>query len=257
MAEGTQSFDRAVGLLDIVSRNNRDGVAFADLLAATQLTRPTARRLLMALAEHGFVEQDAASKRYFLGPKVYELALLVLPSFDFREIYQPSLNRLVEDTGDTVFLNRVVSDDIVCIARESGSFPVKAFILDVGVQRPIGIGAGGIAVLSEMEAEEAAALLGRNAERIAALGGDTSVAARLMEEARKRGYVARDVSGLGTRTIAMALHDSTGKPFASLSVSTIRDRMQGDHLECVVAALGEEVATIREKMSRLRPQHTG
>ena len=72
-----------------------------------------------------------------------------------------------------------------------------------------------------------------------------------------RGYVARDVSGLGTRTIAMALHDSTGKPFASLSVSTIRDRMQGEHLECVVAALGEEVATIREKLSRLRPQHTG
>lgn len=257
MSEGTQSFDRAVGLLDIVSRNNREGVAFADLLTSAGLTRPTARRLLMALVKHGFVEQDADSKRYFLGPKVYDLALLVLPSFDFREIYQPSLTRLVEDTGDTVFLNRVVSDDMVCIARESGSFPVKAFILDLGVQRPIGLGASGIAVLAAMDPTEAEVILARNEERVAALGGDVRAVAEVVASSRERGYVSRDVPGLGTRTIAMALHDSTGKPFASLSVSTIRDRMQGEHLEAVVTALGEEVARIREKLSRLRPQHTG
>ncbi len=255
MAEGTQSIDRAATILNIVAREHKNGASFADIMNETQLKRPTTRRLLMALVEHGFVEFDGDSKRYHLGPKIYEFGLQVLPFFDFQEVYRPSLMRLVESTGDTVFLNRLVGDDMVCIARETGSFPVKAFVLDVGVQRPLGLGAGGLAILAAMDEAQAQAMLQRNQKRLKDSDTAPERIPVLIEEARQKGYVSREVSRLGIRTVAMAILDSAGTPFASLSVSTIQERMRGDHLEMVVNALEREVRRINDKLSKMRPLH--
>ncbi|MCB1716404.1 MAG: IclR family transcriptional regulator [Candidatus Competibacteraceae bacterium] len=252
-SEGTQSIDRATAILDIVAAHNEEGLTLSEVLEKSQLARATARRLLMALVKHGFVARNAANRRYFLGQKIYELGLVVLPVFDFSEIYLPSLTTLVERTGDTVFLNRLVGNDVLCIARETGDFPVKAFVLDVGVQRPIGVGAGGIALLAAMESTRASEILQQNADRIAAFNSDIDTIEALLTAARESGHVIRDIPALGIRTVAMAIRDSAGTPFAAISISTIIERMQGEHLQTVLATLRQEVDRITEKLSRKRP----
>jgi DNA-binding IclR family transcriptional regulator len=51
----------------------------------------------------------------------------------------------------------------------------------------------------------------------------------------------------------MAIRDSAGTPFASISVSSIMARMTGVHLQSVLAIMGEEVAKISAKLSKMRP----
>ena len=73
---------------------------------------------------------------------------------DLKQICMPSVLSLAELSGDTVFF--VVRDrqDTVCIARESGTYPIRAVTVDVGSRRPLGVGAGGLAILSSLSEEE-------------------------------------------------------------------------------------------------------
>ncbi|GKY89850.1 IclR family transcriptional regulator [Sinisalibacter aestuarii] len=257
MVTGTQTIDRATVIMDIVADGRTDGVSFNEIEAACGLTRPTARRMLHALVQHGYVAQDRETRRYYLGPRIYELSLMVQPVFDFKALSEPSVNRLVDTTGDTVFLNRVTGGSVTCIVRESGSYPVKAFMLDVGVQRTIGLGAGGIAILAAMAPNAADAHLQAHAEELSAFRGGNDSLLDVIEKARVVGYVHRDVPDFGVRTIAKAIRDCREVPFASMSVSSIRDRMQGEHLDLVVNALEKEVARLEHKLSRMRPMTYG
>ena len=64
---GAQSVDRALGLLALVGRHAGRGAALSSLVEESGLNKPTARRLLLALIRAGFVEQDEATRRYYLG----------------------------------------------------------------------------------------------------------------------------------------------------------------------------------------------
>lgn len=253
MVTGAQTLDRATAIIDIVASGGTEGVRFQEIEKKCELTRPTARRLLQSLVHHGLVAQDKESRRYYLGPRIYELSLVVQPVFDFKQLYQPSIERLIDLTGDTVFLNRVTGDRVTCIARESGNYPVKAFMLDVGVQRTIGLGAGGIAILSAMPLDAANLHLQTHAEELSDFRSGDDPLTDVIETARATGYVCRDVTSFGVRTIAMAIRDCRDVPFASLSVSSIRDRMQGEHLQLAVGALEKEVARLEKRLSRMRP----
>lgn len=64
-AEGAQAVDRAMALLSRVAQAGQGGIGLTDLAEGLGLSKPTARRLLMALMRSGMVEQDGASRRYF------------------------------------------------------------------------------------------------------------------------------------------------------------------------------------------------
>ena len=76
---GAQSVDRALSLLSFVSRFGDEGVSIAAIVAETGLSRPTVRRLLLALIRANLVEQDETSRRYFLGEEAFVLGILASP----------------------------------------------------------------------------------------------------------------------------------------------------------------------------------
>ena len=55
--------------------------------------------------------------------------------------------------------------EAVCTNRALGDFPIKALPLDIGVRRPLGVGAGGLAILCAMPETEAHAIIQNNAHR--------------------------------------------------------------------------------------------
>ncbi|WP_373237033.1 IclR family transcriptional regulator [Cohaesibacter celericrescens] len=250
---GTQSIDRAVNIINIIAQNHAAGTSFSELMTQSGLTRPTARRLAQALIQHDFIKQDTKSRLFFLGPRICELGLMVLPSFDFEELYHPAVMRLAKGSGDTVFFNRLTGNTMTCLVRESGDFPVKAFVLDVGIQRTIGLGAGGLAVLADMTPDIRERMIAKNQDALEDFYGDESVMNRIIENALDRGYVCREVPELGIRTIAMAIRDSLNQPFAAISVSSISGRMQGAHKDDVLSLLREEILSLNERLRQSRP----
>ena len=147
---GTQSIKRALTLLREIAAHNRSGSRLLDLAMRTGLQRPTVHRMLKCLAAENMVQQDGDNHRYFLGPMVFELGLTAAPRFNLREICHPSLSRIAEATGDTVFLTQRSGLDSVCLDRREGTFPIKTFTLEIGMRRPLGVGTGSLAILSAL-----------------------------------------------------------------------------------------------------------
>src|SRR5436190_24357880 len=71
----------------------------AELAAATGLARPTVRRILLTLAELGYVRADG--RGYLLTPRVLDLGVAYVTSLGLWEVASSHLELLVERTNES------------------------------------------------------------------------------------------------------------------------------------------------------------
>src|SRR5690606_31297222 len=91
--------------------------------------------------------------------------------FDIAELARPALIRLARETGDTVFLSVREGLDAICLERQVGSYPIKTLTLDVGDRRPLGVGAGSLALLAFLPEAEIAEIIASNEPRLVSYPG--------------------------------------------------------------------------------------
>jgi DNA-binding IclR family transcriptional regulator len=249
---GTQSIQRAARLLRELAARNRQGMRLIDVAHSSGLQRPTVHRMLKCLAAENLVSQDPQSRRYYLGPLVFELGITAGPRFNIRDLCTDALDRIAAETGDTVFLTIRSGDDSLCVDRREGSFPIKAFTVDVGVRRPLGVGAGSLAILTALPEEEIEEIVARIASRLPAFGRlSASELLGLVKRARKQGYVLNDVRTLpGVTAIGVPIFDVNGRPVAAISVSAITPRMTAPRQRELADVLRREIRAIERRLAR-------
>ena len=235
---GTQSIQRAAAVVRAIAARSRAGLRLSEVVQHAHLERSTARRILKCLIDEGFVMQEAPSQRYFLGPLVFELGLAAAPQFNLAGLCRPALQRIAAATGDTVFLVVRSGHDSVCIDRHEGSYPIKALTLDIGARRPLGAGAGGLALLMPLPDAAVDEIVAANAVRIAAYHGLIVPALHAMlARSRQLGYALNDAHITpGAVSIGMPICNRFGSPFAALSVGAIASRM-GAERQCEIATI--------------------
>ena len=248
---GTQSIQRAALLVRLIASRSGPGSRLADVVQHSQLERSTVRRMLKCLIEEGFVRQDADTRRYALGPLVFELGLAAAPQFNLVDICRPALARLAEATGDTVFLTVRSGYDTVCIDRKEGSFPIRALTLDVGTRRPLGAGAGGLALLMPLSDAEVNAIVNANAVRLRGYNFLTVPALNgMLKRARELGYALNDNHiTAGATSIGLPIISRYGQPFAAISVGAISSRMDAGRQKKVAAMLRREVRIVESALN--------
>ncbi len=224
---GTQSIRRAVSILKEISAYGEKGIRLVDIANAMQLERPTVHRIMRGLMSQGMVSQNSQSKLYTLGPVVYELGLAAAPYHNLREICQPALHNLADRSGDSVFLVVRSGMDSVCIDRLEGNFHIKARTLDIGGRRPLGSGAGGLAILLGLPDEEVKKIIEINAERYPLFGSLTAerLQASLLQS-RQAGYAINNEDVLpGVVAIGAPLQSDNGICYAGISISSVSNRL--------------------------------
>jgi DNA-binding IclR family transcriptional regulator len=249
---GLQTVDRAVAVLHLLSVSGPDGLRLVDVQGKLRLSKPTAHRLLMSLVSHGFVEQDETTKRYRLGARLAVLAWSVPQRrLDFGRLASPAAQRLAQRSGDTVFLMACDGLDTVCVGRETGSFPIKALTIEVGTRRPLGVGAGGLAVLGSMPPDEARRAIDTIAARLKDFPlTSPEVMQRGADQARRLGYSVSDGQvATGVRAIAVAVRDVRGVPVGSIGIAAIRSRMMPDRIKELVPWMFEERAEVERLLA--------
>ena len=249
---GLQTVDRAVAVLHLLGGNGPAGLRLVDVQGKLKLSKPTAHRLLNSLLSHGFVEQDEATRRYRLGARLAVLAWSVPQRMpDLKRICAMPAHRLAHETGDTVFVMACDGLESVCVARETGSFPIKALSVDLGTRRPLGVGAGGIAVLAAMPPDEAR----RTLDSVAPLLKDYPLSSiqsvqRRVEQARRVGYGVSDGNvAEGVNAISVAIRDARGTPIGSIGIAAIRSRMTQDRIRNLAPLLLEERSEIERAVA--------
>ena len=85
--------------------------------------------LLACLVEEGFLERAAPSKLYRLGMEAMQLGLMSAGMAPVVDRFRPVMQRVARQSGDTVFLIVRSGDHALCLHREEGPYPVKAFVV--------------------------------------------------------------------------------------------------------------------------------
>jgi DNA-binding IclR family transcriptional regulator len=249
-ASGTQSIERAVRILREIAAHGPRGMRAADIAQRLGLERPTAYRILKGLAAQRMLVQDEDGKRFRLGQLIYELGLAAEPGINLRTICHPVLKELAERTGDCVFLVVRSGLESVCIDREAGTFPVRVLSLDIGVRRPLGLGAGGLALLLTMPEDEIGKVIAANARLYRDYGRLTTE--RLQDaivRSRKAGFAVNDEDVIeGVSAIGLAIRPGNGgAAFAALAISGVTSRFNGRRAE-VMRELSRSVKRLERKL---------
>lgn len=234
---GTQSIERVVNMLRVVASRGRNGMRLGDVTAATGLPSSTCFRMLQRLEREGMVERHPLTRKYALGPLLYELGLLARPRFYLAERCADALAALAERTQGTVYLSERRGLEAVCSARALGDYPVKALTLDVGIRRPLGVGAGGLAILCALPAAETDEIIEANADRFPKLSTLSAGRVRAaVAEGRERGFAFLDAAVYpGTAAVGVAI--PTLAPMAAISVAAISSRLDENRRQLVAAEL--------------------
>ncbi len=248
---GSQTVDRALGLLKLVATAPLGGLRLLDIATASGLDRATAHRLLVSLAAEDFIEQDTVTKRYSLGLEFFTLAAAASNRFDLAAKARVALERLSGATGDTASHYLKSSLNLVCMDVETGSFPIKTLPMDIGSHRPIGAGAAGIAYLAALSDTEVAEILKKNARRLATIGGQDPDSIRAaIAECRRAGYALAKDEPLGRMVgLAIALYGRHGRPLGTLSLNGIPDRFPADRVPSLVDMLNDQAGFLSESIT--------
>ncbi|WGW13656.1 IclR family transcriptional regulator [Saxibacter everestensis] len=124
MANGTQSIDRAAELVSLVVRSEGP-LTFTELVEQTGLSRSTVSRLLQALERNGMLERDATG-----GYRGGALFAHYASRYDRVETLlsaaQPGMERIAEQTRETVYLGVPRGGSVVQVAQIDSSFILGA-----------------------------------------------------------------------------------------------------------------------------------
>ncbi len=222
----------------------------SELSVALRLEYPTVHRMMRCLVAHSMVQRNDDTLRYSLGPLVYELGLSVPAKMNLREICDPVTTKIAEVTGDTVFLNVRSGLDVLCIDRKEGTFPIKTLIFEIGNRRPLGVGAGGIALLMPLADDELEQVVRANSQRLQAYGSlkPKNVLA-MVRQAKQIGYVVtEDIVIPGVSAISIPFGGDKGVQPAAISVACVPSRMPRTRHRQLVALLRSEIATMEDML---------
>jgi len=119
-ATGTRSLDRATDLVATVVHAD-EPMSFADLQDASGLAKSTTSRLLTALERSGLLERDATGS-YVAGRLFWLYAARHDPWEELVRLARPVMERIGDDTGETVHLSVTRGDRVVQVAQVDSTY---------------------------------------------------------------------------------------------------------------------------------------
>lgn len=234
-----QSVDRVLDVLEALAAAGAP-LGVTEVARRAGLPQASTHRLLTALADRGYVRQDA-DRRYAVG-----LAALRLGDQAYRELGAlalPHLRHAVVRTGETVNLAVLEGGLMVYVAQAPSPHTLRIFA-EVGRRVPVHSTAVGKVALAGMSDDEAARLLGTRPLEARTPHTLTTPEAVLaaVRQARVDGYALDDEEQeVGVRCVAVPVADPVGVR-AALSVSAPVERLSAEAAVGLVADL-QEVAT--------------
>jgi IclR family pca regulon transcriptional regulator len=224
-------------------------MSLTEIAERTGLARPTARRLLLTLAELGFVRLEEG--RFTLTPKVLSLGMAYIGSLGLWEVAQPHLEALVAQTGESSSMAQLDGSNIVYVARVSVPKIITLRVV-IGTRFPAVQTSQGKVLLAALDPAALTAALAEpsrsglptappppaNRQDLAALEDE-------LRTVRARGWALADEElAPGIRSVAVPVRDGCGEVRAAMNVTvhaaeTSLATLVDDYLPRLIRAAGD------------------
>jgi DNA-binding IclR family transcriptional regulator len=153
MSDTLGTVARALSVLTVIAEA-KASVGVKDVADALKLPMSTSHRLLDLLLEAGFVEKNAARRRYAIGLEFFRLANLVVQKASYATLVQPILDQLAAETGETVIYSTyLAAQRAMMYAAKSDSPSSLRFRITLFQQMPLEWGSSGLAILALLPPE--------------------------------------------------------------------------------------------------------
>jgi IclR family acetate operon transcriptional repressor len=221
MAESSiRVIERAVKILDCFV-GARGTLGVTELSKLTRLSKSTVHHFVTTLVETGLLASDGASRRYRLGPKLAQLGNAFIQSTDLRDLALRALAELRDLTDETASLHMKIGDQRVTMDQMVSTQGIRR-VLNLGIARPIYLGAVGMVLMGDMSDQEILRLLKRDRPKKLTPNTvtDPQEILKLVQKARTDGYcILNEQTGEGVGVVAFPIHDHLGAVPAGIVVS--------------------------------------
>ncbi len=210
---------KGLGLLELLAEHGR--MSLAQVERASGLNRTMAYRLLRVLDELGYVRHDPVRHRYELGFRLLELGAVTASRLDLAEIAWPLLERVRQETQETVTLAVLVGNQVVYLGMLHGTPGIEQATRLAGRHAPHATAAGKaiLAFLPEETRQITVFSL-----TLFPITSNTIIDVEALEKelarTRERGYALEDEEHtIGSRGVGVPVLDPRGHPVAALGLS--------------------------------------
>lgn len=249
------SLAKALRLLPIVAERNSTGVNLSTVTRRAGMNTATVRRLLQGLVDGGLLGFDPYSKLYFLGVEFVRLSRMAGSPQAFERLRDDMRDCLIEIAGlteDSAFLSVVSKGEALCIEQIAGSHPISVNTLTVGARRPLGAGAGSLALLAAHDSAARQDIIEENSRRYLRYGRlNADAVKRALSRWQKAGYVFNSsliIDGVGA--IGMPVFDEAGNLVCAVSVGAISARMRPERRAEIAGIVRHAVNSIGYRTNR-------
>jgi DNA-binding IclR family transcriptional regulator len=224
-----------------------------DLARRVGLNKSTVSRFVATLHELGLLERVDHGRKYRLGLRVFELGTLAARHRPLFAHAEPAVEKLATQLRETVTLGVLMGSDLVFLHKaERGAEPCAAAL---GRRYPANCSASGKALLATLpDAERADYLVGRLARRTES----SIVGARALEReiaaVGEAGYAVDNQEFMvGVRSIAVAIHDRTGRAVAAIGVSGSARRITPANVPAIASNLHRVAGEVSRRLGHRSP----
>ena len=241
-----QSVDRALDILEALARHGK--MSLSELSLKTGLNVSTCHHLVGTIGRRGYITQDAESRRYSLGSKIFQLSEARASQINLIELATPFLTRLNRKTGEAVHLVVIEGTELITVAKLPSPHAVRVDSATGRSDAPHATAAGKaiLAWLPSIRIDEI--VDARGMERFTA---ETITSRRaLIEElrlVRRYGYSEdREEFQPGVHCIGAAIRSHKGAVIGSISLSIPTMRVSAD----VLARARKEIMATAQDVTR-------
>ena len=245
-ADTSGTVARTLAVLTVMAESGGP-VGVTDVATALGLPMSTSHRLLDLLRGAGFVERDAAQRRYRLGLQFLRVANLVTQNTSFAGLCQPTLERITAETGETALYCEYLADNhMAAYAAKADSTHSLRYRITLFDPAPVECGASGLAILSFLPASVRERVCAT--PRPSPLSGrrlSSSALADQIETTRRKGFAFSNGEKLPDSVgIAVPIRMSEERPIGALTLTVPESRFVKSKLKAYVALLSQEAALL-------------
>ena len=212
------SVRKAFLILRFISRASQ-GLGISHLADSLGISKGTVHGIISALEELGALIRDPFSKKYTLGPTLFELGKSAYAELELGDIARPVMEKLMKQTGTSVFVGipngpRVTILDVVESNRDLKITAPR------GSTVPLLAGAIGKVFLAGMDQTLAVEIIQRGLPSFTEHSiTNPDKYLHQLEVTRKRGYAVDDEEYIaGVRAVAALFQGKQGKEYAIWAV---------------------------------------
>lgn len=249
MSESVRAFARGLTVIRAFGAHAPQ-MTLAEVGRATDLSRATARRLLLTLEDEGYVRRRGDV--FSLTPRVLDLGYAFLSSFSVAELAIPSLEALSATVNESSSVAVLEGSDVLYVARVPAN-RIMTVSIGLGSRFPAYRTSLGRVLLAALPDDDLDAIWAASdrAEPTPHTVSSLDDLRAALTEARTTGWALVDQElEIGVRSVAAPLVTSSGQTVAAINVSTHASRTPRTELiDRVVPALLEAARSINHALA--------